>query len=325
MSNQYTPSTYQKQSLRATRDREIYSMVEHIRLQMHETPRAERRDPLASWSYLTAPQGMAIYDGMFSLRTRFTHSLNKNHNPPRRGVIRNFSPSSRRRLLRVMNRVQLTRYAQPLWVTLTHHAEVDSDSSLRTFHAWGKRLRRRYPRMQWIWRKAPQKRGVQHYHLVVFFPISQSHLVVDPEVQRTISDQWHEVSDPDSAPHAIFGAKVERIKSRHKVKRYVASYIAKEDPSINHIRGRQWGYTRGLNLDPLLSLVLSRVEAKQIARFARRLMCSRARDKRRVNRYAKKSATLVVYADAETVLRYITEQLSISLNRPPARLDTLPD
>lgn len=325
MFKQYTPSSLEKQTRRATRDDDLHTQVEHMRTRTHDTPRSQQGDPLARWSYLTAPHGMAIYDGMFSLRTRYVHNLNRVYNPPRRGVIRNFSPSSRRRLLRTMNRVQLSRYAQPLWVTLTHHEEIDADRSLKTFHAWGKRMKRRFPRMQWIWRKAPQRRGVQHYHLVVFFPISQSHLTVDPEVQRTISDQWHEVSDPDSAAHAIWGAKIERIKSRHKVKRYVASYIAAEDPSIAHIRGRQWGYTRGLNLDPLLSIVLSRVEAQQISRFARRLMCSRARDKRRISRYAKHSATLVVYADAETVLRYITEQLELSLNRPPAHLDTLPD
>lgn len=97
----------------------------------------------------------------------------------RRGVCQGFSRQSRKRMIDLASR--LPDKIMCHWVTLTQRANRDTlgfAAAQRCLAAFRRRLLRRWPGASAIWRKALQRRGAIHYHLVIFnCPGLTEHLV----------------------------------------------------------------------------------------------------------------------------------------------------
>ena len=165
-----------------------------------------------------------------------------NPNPGQRQKIGGFSPASRRRLMGVFSR--LSRDATPLFLTLTYHETTPGgEESKRHLDRFFKRLDRYLSGISWsaIWRLEWQKRGVIHYHVMIwgirFIPKS------------TVKRMWHEVTQETSEEHAGQGAFIEFLRSTRQAMVYVSKYLCKtsSDDQMPEV-GRYWGIMRKQNL-----------------------------------------------------------------------------
>lgn len=163
--------------------------------------------------------------------------------PHRRGIIRAFSPASRRRLMRFMARLKV-RKIRATFITLTFSNEVNNVEAKRAFKQFSMRLRRAFPTASVVWRLERQKRGAIHFHLLCF------NLPFWPqaELQKT----WEDCTNEDKSI-----VDIRLVHGARSVMAYVSKYIAKvsedaektslDDGSYQHkalddVSGRYWGY-----------------------------------------------------------------------------------
>lgn len=130
-----------------------------------------------------------------------------------RGKIVGFSPASRRRLLHLFARLNPSR-TRSVFLTLTFAAIPTTEDATRAFRRLKERIRRKFPRASFIWRKEPQERGSWHYHLILFnFPYVP---------QATLQKWWQECTrEPLSIVH------VKLLRGKRQAFYYVSKYCAK--------------------------------------------------------------------------------------------------
>lgn len=159
-----------------------------------------------------------------------------------RGEVLSYSSASRRRLMRMIARVD--RDARPIFVTLTY-PDLFSDAKedwKRDLDAFGKRFRRKFDNASFVWRiefqdrKSGANRGViaPHFHLLVWG-------VDILEFRRFVSRSWHSVVGTGDERHLRAGTSAERLKSFNGTMRYVSKYLAKEQQFPDGWQGRVWG------------------------------------------------------------------------------------
>lgn len=145
-----------------------------------------------------------------------------------------FSDRSRRNLRDTVH--SLDREAHCLFLTLTYHQTDphprEAKSHLDEYCKW---ILRVWPGTSIVWKMEPQKRGVVHFHLMVygitFAPISR------------LCGKWHRVTDEESVHHRKQGVDVERGVHREdgKLAAYLAKYLGKTFSVDWENPGRFWG------------------------------------------------------------------------------------
>lgn len=156
-----------------------------------------------------------------------------------RGAVAGFSAGSRRRLMRVLASInQAAVPHMPLFLTLTYPATWDADPKRwkRDLEVFGKRLRRYFPTLAYIWRLEFQERGAPHFHLLCFGVRHIPYLLV--------ARWWYEVVGSNDAAHLKAGTEVRRVRSWRGVMSYAAKYMSKVAAASvelpEHV-GRWWG------------------------------------------------------------------------------------
>jgi len=150
----------------------------------------------------------------------------------------------------------MSEYQQLWFVTLTYHSPFadPSFSATHDLNCFLQFIRDNYPHMQYIWRLEFQKRGVPHYHLILFNP---KHLptISSTKLLRQLTDVWHHIADPESNDHQYFGLKLTAMADYRQAFAYCSKYQAKaEENNLYNYKGRRWAVSRGLSLRPVLSL-----------------------------------------------------------------------
>ena len=161
----------------------------------------------------------------------------------KRGIIRTFSPASRRRLMRFMARLKV-RKIRATFVTLTFSEVVSHAYAKVASKRFFMRVRRAYPQASAVWRLEYQpKRGAIHYHILFFnLPFWKQ-----ADLQKT----WEECT---LEQRSIVDIRL--VHGARSVMAYVSKYIAKvdnappaslDDGSYQHAArdnpvGRFWGY-----------------------------------------------------------------------------------
>lgn len=195
-----------------------------------------------------------------------------------RGVIRQFSAQSRRRLLRAIATV--LKGVLPIFVTLTYPAEWPGDERewKRHLDAVWKRIRRRWPKASAFWRLEFQKRGAPHFHLLLY-NVSWAELTAsDPDGRRWLDRAWYEVVGSGDEKHLLAGVRTEKVKSFKGVMFYASKYIAKLPDGIGEDGesgvGRFWG-VMGRDTMPWAQRVVYRLIGNE-AWHLRRMLARRA-------------------------------------------------
>ena len=162
-----------------------------------------------------------------------------------REKISHFSDRSRRRLRKTFGSIRRDRPC--MFVSMTYHeTNPHPKKAKRDLDAFLKRLRRRYEnvKVSAVWRMEFQKRGVVHFHLLIW-----GIKWINAQIASRI---WWEVTDETSEAHRKSGVDVERVDDEPgKAANYCTEYLEIEanpercewdDP------GRFWGVWERRNL-----------------------------------------------------------------------------
>jgi hypothetical protein len=157
----------------------------------------------------------------------------------KRGMIKEFTPDSRRRLMRTLAR--LRRGVLPLFLTLTYPREFPVDLGVSKGH-----LKRFFERLQYyfedcgaIWKLEFQKRGAPHYHILLWG------VGYDVRFLEWVSRAWYEVVGSGDERHLRAGTRVEWIRSVRGTFSYASKYLGKDQVVPEESKevgvGRFWG------------------------------------------------------------------------------------
>jgi hypothetical protein len=172
-----------------------------------------------------------------------------------------------------------------LFVSLTWHLRaVGGRESKEVLWALWERFERRFGKRAGMWKLEPQQRGSPHFHLMIFWGESVSDVVLSSLVDW-FSVNWHELAEPESAPHLkllrgeLPGSRpcVELARSRKVVGSYVAKYLCKCGGPVDEETGEQlfWGRLWGRFNRAMWPAVIERVpltdaQAAKVKRECRR-------------------------------------------------------
>lgn len=233
---------------------------------------------------------LKVYNGMFQIKVPSVQ-------PPelantKRGKVAGFSAASRKRMMEKLAQWRLKR--RVYFVTLTYHEEWSRDWQgwKRDLDVMIKRLGRRFPDLEGLWRLEFQKRGAPHFHLI----ITSNHAEYD-DLKAVITQGWSEIAHRNSEHQGKYATNIRPVNlvSRRHAMHYCAKYMAKEssaqiDTATGEITqretGRCWGTWGDIDTSPV---IVHRVSLGQIEDF--RAACI-AMLKARKSRYADRFAEL---------------------------------
>jgi len=127
--------------------------------------------------------------------------------PGKRGVVKRFSKSSRKRLMKFL---AITKWESALFVTLTSKNGVSHEQ----VEAWSKRYARKFGRRVMVWRKELHESGLVHYHLLIY---TKTWLPV-----KWVIKTWSEILGES-------GSVSVKYVERGKIGYYISKYMAKVD------------------------------------------------------------------------------------------------
>ena len=234
----------------------------------------------------------------------------------KRGHIKGFSSSSRRRLMVTISKVK--RDADlPLFVTLTYSAQFpDPKTSKQHLDTLDKRIGRAFPNLGFIWKLEPQKRGAPHFHLLVWGEETRTAadaMPAVPEPQTSFCEwlprAWFEIAGQGDENHLLWHMgllgsgnthSVQRVNSFRGVWAYAAKYLGKtfEIPGWE-AAGRFWGVVRRKNIPfgEAFTVDLDRSKACTVLRYMRRFS-SKPKGKK-VKKYRQNHRSATAYCEAD--------------------------
>jgi len=188
-----------------------------------------------------------------------------------RGKVKAFSDASRRRMLRLIAKLEQTR--KPLWFDLTYPDEFFNDrmdgARLKESHLkkFFQRLQYVYPEVAVIWkleykaRKSGKNVGAMfpHFHMLVW-GLHDENLY---DLRQLVARMWWEVCGKLSEKHLEAGTSVSRIKSYRGVFWYASKYMSKEvEEEVSEV-GRWWGVKGREHLPEAYCQVIDYLEDEQ--------------------------------------------------------------
>lgn len=207
---------------------------------------------------------------LLSLKVMGFKSKNNPHGH-KRGIIRVFSPASRRRLMRFMARLKI-RKIRATFITLTFNRMVSHEEARKVFKRFIMRMRRKFEITSAVWRLEYQpKRGAIHFHILAFnLPFWE---------QRELQKIWQACTC-----EVLSIVDIRLVHGARSVMAYVSKYIAKidsgssaslDDGSYQHeprsdLSGRFWGYINKTLLplgQKLSGVLLDRLTIKSLSSF----------------------------------------------------------
>lgn len=178
-----------------------------------------------------------VYDGIMELEGE---SLWERKSPGgKRGSVKGLSGAARRRMRKAAARVPKDK--KPNFFTTTYQGEIGFDECKRHLDSWGKRMLYYFPLCFIIWRIELQKRGVPHFHMLIYGgPQILNKKGANKEVFEWMRKQWCEVTGQTGVALEA-STRYEAIKSMRGVHRYLTKYLTKVGEENEKIPGRQWG------------------------------------------------------------------------------------
>jgi hypothetical protein len=232
----------------------------------------------------------------------------KRHGRGMRARVRGFSRESRRNLLRRLASINRSAFrafrGRIIFVTLTYPHEWPDNPELckRHLKALHKRLQRKCGDFAGFWRLGIQRRGVWHFHLLLFVMPSFGSV---GELRHFISSSWYEVTGKVSEGHLRAGTRVEAVKKWKQATSYLERYLAKPEEFPEGLQtGRIWGIWNEELLPVRWETVQDSLrDAFRIRRIYRKLA------KRRGSAYLRRITVFVRYENVVRLLKFLGYRL----------------
>lgn len=213
---------------------------------------------------------LEIYEN--SIKFYHPDSTIPNSQPPERqdNDIKDFSKKSRQRLFQFFNKIHYSSYGIPIFLSLTwHYDSPDNKKSIKGFlRAYVKRLKRCLIDFDYIWKFEYQKRGVPHFHMILFPKNKNDSFNVDlikPEIKK----HWMELKQCKCNFCKEYSVHVVKCESLKMSLSYIAKEIAKvQDTYQDHDLGRIWGASQNFRLTKLDELKITLNEFEQFINLA---------------------------------------------------------
>jgi len=199
----------------------------------------------------------------------------------KRGKISGYSDASRRRMMRMLGKMKLSR--KPLWLDLTYPDEFYSDrydgkrlkeEHLKKFY---QRLKYCYPQAGFIW-KLEYKDRQSGLHVGKHFP--HFHILLwgfcDHDIyklRKELLQMWWEVCGKLSQDHLKAGVSLERLKSYRGAFWYASKYMTKNMEEMQEYDldaqavGRWWGIKGKENLPFSICKVITTYDDEQLQKI----------------------------------------------------------
>jgi hypothetical protein len=259
---------------------------------------------LVNVPYLKKSINLLEYENAFQILVDRDEKKKKYRATPKRGIIRNFSQASRNRLLRLFSCLQYSKFYNTYFVTLTYHnrnepKRATCKSDLNVFLQY---IRDNYPLSHYIWRLELQKRGMPHFH-VILFNMPQTDLKAEDKLRHELNIAWHRIADPTSSSHFSYGFDIKRLISFKQAFFYISKYCAKIDNNLDCKKlGRIWSRSVDLPVGPTCIVTLSTTEYYFIRRICRKIIEKRKGKKSRFAKHLKKDESFFFFGKPRTTI-----------------------
>lgn len=262
---------------------------------------------LVNSAYVKAGNKIEVFENAVTIQNDSCGHSRKPEVGAKRGAIHNFSTASRRRLLRLFSKTNVSLFSNMFFVTLTYHFEnsYKDHSSNDDINLFLTNLRQKLPRFFYIWRLEFQKRGAPHYHIALFFPhdsVGYNFSLLSKDVAET----WNRIANPNSKAARQYAVKVDKLTSYRNAVAYLSKYVAKEDTEINpKFSARRWAASRDLPVVPIFSCNVSIDIVHQFRRIVRRFLKSQKVKSRKFIDYVNSCNSIHLFMDSRTSIRLL--------------------
>mgnify|MGYP003376033067 CR=1 FL=1 len=197
----------------------------------------------------------------------------------KRGRVKRFTESSRRRLREVFSQIDQSQVVNTFFGTLTCRP-ISTPKFGKMFRAYVGRLMRSIPgRWSMIWRLEFHKSGAPHVHFMMYWRERSPKL---PEMRRRSDLAWAGICAKSHGDAAAGRVQLNFVGPDGRAAGYTCkseSYVSKlSGPEEVEGVGRWWGVLRGSNLPVRLAVVrISPEQRNQFTRILRRFASRRSR------------------------------------------------
>lgn len=196
-------------------------------------------------SFLGEVQGVTVFRNDVVVRRK---NGRRNHDPPPRGTVVEFSYKARQRLAFVAANSPVRFRTM---ITLTYPGAYSQDGrTVRTNRDNFLRFcRRDFGNPHYLWFLEFQRRGAPHIHLLLDWPLPRETLRIRA-VRFRVAATWYRIVGSGDAKHLAAGTRVERLRSPEGGARYAVKYACKMRqkvvPKEYQTVGRFWGCSKAV-------------------------------------------------------------------------------
>lgn len=196
-------------------------------------------------SFLGEVQGVTVFRRDVVVRRS---GGGRNHDPPPRGTVVQFSYKARQRLAFVAANSPI---AFRTMITLTYPAAYSNDGRTvrKERNTFLQFCRRDFCNPFYLWFLEFQRRGAPHIHLLLDWPLPVGRLMVKA-VRFRVASTWFRIVGSGDEKHLAAGTRVERLRSPEGGARYAVKYACKMRQKVvpkNYQNvGRFWGCSKAV-------------------------------------------------------------------------------
>lgn len=254
MSNYSIPPRIEKKEPSADQLREIEKLSQFLNSDRSKVDPGGRATPPSAAvgsslsTYHISRKGRVISyseGAVFEVKKPRLKAVYQARNTAKRGIVKGFTVSSRRRLMRMIGKTNKQNLG--IFVTLTYPETFPAESKIYKRHLdnFLKRLVYHFPGVSGVWKLEPQNRGAPHYHLIVWGAKYSDLLTFVP-------DAWYRVVGSGDEKHLLWHQGLlgngnvhccQKVESWRGVMSYCGKYLGKvvlHMPGWESV-GRYWG------------------------------------------------------------------------------------
>jgi hypothetical protein len=180
--------------------------------------------------------------------------------------IKAFSNNARRRFLLKLAHINLQIYQSPIFVTLTYQNILPKNNLELKQHLdnFLHRMRKYSAKFEYVWRLEFQQRGAPHFHFILF--PKQNYKTKDVLIyKRFFQNAWRKSIGNWSEAMQLYSVDVKKTDGKRQIFSYLAKYTAKKsEVESTTYKGRFYGFSTTLNLEPLLKCEITAFSLKQL-------------------------------------------------------------